>query len=115
MFQEYCEAHGRPVVEDSLYCSEECRMLDEHSSVPQLPLESYQEEPFLYECLVCLHPHGPSSPCNTAYSYGEDPEPMLILESLSYVPKTYNPIQHNSPNELLLMANYQKWLSTVRG
>ncbi|RLV84826.1 hypothetical protein JA9_000629 [Meyerozyma sp. JA9] len=114
MFQDYCEAHGRPVVENSLYCCEECRMQDEVNSMPQSPLESYQEEePFLYECLFCSHPHGPSSPCNAAYSYTNEPEPLSISENLSFVPKSYD-ITQSSPNEHLLLANYQKWLSTVR-
>lgn len=59
MFQDYCSAHGKPCMANSLYCSYECMMLDLHQEpVAHLPL-------LMYECPFCSSP----GPCEHQHKH----------------------------------------------
>lgn len=63
MFQDYCSAHGKPCLPNSLYCSEECKLLDQQLSQTLVHDPEPAASPLLYECSFCSNTNNSGEPC----------------------------------------------------
>ena len=132
MFQDYCMAHGNPVIPGSLYCCDECRDQDIDKAYYESPIgsplsiSSEAEEHLLYECWFCQTHHEPHEACtgnNYAIDNNEVNHSMMnetqtrettvtncTMEMFPDVESTENNDNSIVNSNELIQSNYRKWL-----
>mmetsp|Transcript_2562 Transcript_2562/g.2496 ORF Transcript_2562/g.2496 Transcript_2562/m.2496 type:complete len:137 (-) Transcript_2562:1643-2053(-) len=130
MFQDYCMAHGNPVIPGSLYCCDECRDQDIDNSIyyespvgSPLSVASETEDHLLYECWFCQSHHQPNEACtghnyaivnNDNYGVISQPRdntlPNYALEMIGKDESEVNTDNSIINNNELIQSNYRKWL-----
>ncbi|CUM47288.1 uncharacterized protein AC631_01935 [Debaryomyces fabryi] len=129
MFQDYCMAHGNPVIPGSLYCCDECRDQDIDNNIyyespvgSPLSVASESEDHLLYECWFCQTHHEPNEACNghnyaignNDYSVINNSQPRDVTLS-NYALEMFGKSEENTDNSIinsneLIQSNYRKWL-----
>ncbi|CAG87125.1 DEHA2D11440p [Debaryomyces hansenii CBS767] len=133
MFQDYCMAHGNPVIAGSLYCCDECRDQDIDNSIyfespvgSPLSVASEMEDHLLYECWFCQTHHEPNEAC-TGHNYAignnsgnydlinESQPRNTILPNYALEMLGKGESEENTDNSIinsneLIQSNYRKWL-----